>query len=43
MTFYANTIDFIFFGDGYNWGDYLTVDRIWKDIFGAGGGKKMLK
>ena len=25
MTFYANTQDFIVFGDGYYWGDYLTL------------------
>lgn len=43
MTFYANTPDFIGFGDGYYWGDYLTVDGIWKDILGEGGWKKMLK
>ena len=43
MTFYANTDDFIVFGDGYYWGDYLTMDGVWKDIFGEGGWKKMLK
>jgi ketosteroid isomerase-like protein len=32
MTFYANTEDFIVFGDGYYWGDYLTMDLLWKDI-----------
>ncbi len=42
MTFYANTEDFIVFGDGYYWGDYLTMDGIWKDIL-VGGWKKMLK
>lgn len=40
MTFYAK--EHIFFGDGYYWGDYLTIDGIWKDILG-GGWKKMLK
>ncbi len=43
MTFYADTSDFIVFGDGYYWGDYLTVDGLWKDILGEGGWKKMLK
>ena len=43
MSFYANTQDFIVFGDGYYWGDYLTMDGIWKDILGEGGWKKMLK
>lgn len=43
MTFYADTSDFIVFGDGYYWGDYLTIDGVWKDILGEGGWKKMLK
>lgn len=43
MTFYANTEDFIVFGDGYYWGDYLTIDGLWKDILGKGGWQKMLK
>ena len=43
MTFYANTQDFIVFGDGYYWGDYLTMDGVWKGILGKGGWKKMLK
>lgn len=43
MTFYANTEDFIFFGDGYYWGDYLTMDGVWNDILGKDGWKKMLK
>lgn len=43
MTFYANTDDFIVFGDGYYWGDYLTIDGLWKDILGKDGWKKMLK
>lgn len=42
MTFYANTRDFIVFGDGYYWGDYLTLDRIWSDLLERGW-KKMLK
>ena len=42
MTFYANTEDFVVFGDGYYWGDYLTMDGIWKDIL-VGGWKKMLR
>jgi len=41
MSFYAE--DLIVFGDGYYWGDYLTMDGIWKDILGEGGWKKMLK
>ena len=41
MTFYAE--DLIVFGDGYYWGDYLTMDGIWKGILGEGGWKKMLK
>lgn len=32
MTFYANTEDFIIFGDGYYWGDHQTIDLLWKDI-----------
>ncbi len=43
MTFYANTPDFICFGDGYYWGDYLTVEGAWNEILGEGGWKKMLK
>jgi hypothetical protein len=43
MTFYANTDDFVVFGDGYYWGDYLTMNGVWKDILGEGGWKKMLK
>jgi len=43
MTFYANTEDFIVFGDGYYWGDYLTVDGLWKDILEKGDWKKVLK
>ncbi|MBK9015245.1 MAG: nuclear transport factor 2 family protein [Saprospiraceae bacterium] len=42
MTFYA-PVDFIVFGDGYYWGDYLTIDGVWKEILGEGGWKKMLK
>ncbi len=41
MTFYAE--DFILFGDGYYWGDYLTIDGVWRGILGEGGWKKMLK
>lgn len=40
MTFYANVDDFIIFGDGYYWGDYSTIDGIWKDF--TGGVKKIL-
>ena len=43
MTFYANTENFIVFGDGYYWGDYLTMDGVWKDLLGERGWKKMLK
>src|SRR5262245_26647757 len=41
MSFYAE--DLIVFGDGYYWGDYLTMDGVWKNILGEGGWKKMLK
>ncbi|MEO5603320.1 MAG: nuclear transport factor 2 family protein [Cyclobacteriaceae bacterium] len=41
MTFYADIDDFIIFGDGYYWGDYQTMDGIWKDF--TGGVKTMLK
>lgn len=41
MTFYSK--DLIAFGDGYYWGDYYTIDGIWKDILGEGGCDKMLK
>ncbi len=41
MTFYGDVDDFIVFGDGYYWGDYKTVDGIWKDF--TGGVKKVLK
>jgi ketosteroid isomerase-like protein len=41
MTFYAE--DLIGFGDGYYWGDYLTMDGIWKDLLGEGGWEKILK
>jgi len=41
MTFYAK--DLTVFGDGYYWGDYLTMDGVWKDILGESGWKKMLK
>lgn len=43
MTFYADTDDFYMFGDGYYWGDYKTVDGVWKDILGKDGWKKMIK
>ncbi len=43
MAFYANTPDFIVFGDGYYWGDYKTMDGVWGDILGEGGWKKILK
>lgn len=32
MTFYGDVEDFIVFADGYYWGDYKTVDGIWKDF-----------
>ena len=41
MTFYGDVDDFIVFGDGYYWGDYKTIDGIWKDF--TGGVKKVLK
>ena len=43
MKFYADTPSVIVFGDGYYWGDYLTISGIWKDILGEDGWKKMLK
>jgi hypothetical protein len=41
MTFYGDVGDFIAFGDGYYWGDYKTINDMWKDF--TGGVKKMLK
>jgi hypothetical protein len=41
MTFYGNVEDHIVFGDGYYWGDYKTIDGVWRDF--AGGVKKVLK
>lgn len=41
MTFYGDVDDFVVFGDGYYWGDYKTIDGIWKDF--TGGVKQMLK
>jgi hypothetical protein len=32
MTFYADVNDFIVFGDGYYWGDYKTIESVWKDF-----------
>ncbi|MCM8568555.1 LptF/LptG family permease [Gramella jeungdoensis] len=32
MTFYADVDDFIVYGDGYYWGDYITIDRLWKSF-----------
>lgn len=32
MDFYAKTGEVIVFGDGYYWGDYTTIDSIWKDF-----------
>ena len=43
MRFYADTPGLIVFGDGYYWGDYLTMAGIWNEILGEGGWKKMLK
>ena len=40
MTFYSK--NHIFFGDGYYWGDYLTVDGVWNQYLGDGGWKKIL-
>ena len=40
MTFYSK--DHIFFGDGYYWGDYMTVDGVWRYFLGEGGWKKNL-
>jgi ketosteroid isomerase-like protein len=41
MTFYSK--DLIAFGDGYYWGDYLTVDGVWKDLLKDGVWEKILK
>jgi hypothetical protein len=41
MTFYGNVDDCILFGDGNYWGDYITVDQIWKSF--TGGVKHMFK
>src|SRR6266540_4650946 len=41
MTFYGNADDFTIFGDNDYWGDYITIDQIWKDF--TGGVKKMMK
>ena len=41
MTFYADVNDFIVFGDGYYWGDYKTIDGVWKDF--TVGVKKVMK
>lgn len=32
MTFYADVDDFIAFGDGYYWGDYVTIELLWKSF-----------
>ena len=32
MKYYANTDDHILFGDGSEWGDYNTVDAIWRSF-----------
>ena len=40
MTFYSD--DLIVFGDGYYWGDYSTMNGIWRDILEKKW-KKMLK
>jgi hypothetical protein len=41
MKFYGDVEDHILFGDGFYWGDYLSVDGIWRDF--TGGVKKMMK
>ena len=32
MKFYGDVDDFVKYGDGFYWGDYLTGDGIWKDF-----------
>jgi ketosteroid isomerase-like protein len=32
MKFYADVDDHILFGDGLYWGDYNTIDQIWKSF-----------
>ena len=41
MKFYGNVEDHVMFGDGYYWGDYSTIDGIWKDFLGDS--KEMIK
>lgn len=43
MKFYADVEDFIIFGDGYYWGDYLTMDGMWKGFLEPSGEKKVIK
>lgn len=43
LSFYADTSDFIIFGDGYYWGDYQTTVGVLNGMVGEGGWKKMLK
>lgn len=32
IKYYAEIDDFVIFGDGFYWGDYMTIDGIWKDF-----------
>ena len=41
MKYYANVEDVILFGDGNYWGDYITINQIWKSF--TGGVKQILK
>jgi hypothetical protein len=41
MKFHGDVDDNFIFGDGYYWGDYSTIDRIWKGFLG--GRIKMIK
>ena len=36
MKFYADVEDHVLFGDGHYWGDYKTIDEIWKAFDGKG-------
>ncbi len=43
LTFYADTADFVIFGDGYYWGDYQTAEGVLNGMVGKDGWRKMLK
>lgn len=43
MEFYGEVEDFVIFGDGYYWGDYLTCSGIWKDFLNPENWRKMVR